>query len=154
MMYKKILLPTDGSENSKRANKHAIWLADINGAEILVLHIIEPHYPRIALLPISTLPNPDENFYDELKEEGKIIVNDFKEELIQNQCKGKCEDVKLTTLVKEGKPYMEILTTIIEEDIDVVVMGASGRHGLDKFMLGSVTERVVRESKIPVMIIP
>jgi nucleotide-binding universal stress UspA family protein len=153
-MYKKILLPTDGSKNSKRANKHAIWVSNISGAEIVVLHVIEPYYPRATLLPISTLPVPDENFYDELKEEGKIIVEDFKEELKENQCKHKCENVKLTTQIKEGKPYLEILKTIAEEDVDLVVMGASGRHGLDRFMLGSVTERVVRTSKKPVMIIP
>ena len=153
-MYKKILLPTDGSENSKRANKHAIWMADINNAEIIVLHVIEPYYPRIAVLPISTLPNPDDNFYEELKIDGEKIIKDFKEDLEKNQCQGKCENVKLTTRIKEGKPYLEILKTIDEESIDLVVMGASGRHGLDRLVLGSVTERVVREAKGSVLVVP
>lgn len=153
-MYKKILLPTDGSENSKRANEHAMWIADINGAEIIVLYVTEPYYPRMEVLPISTLPNPDDVLYEEVREEGKMVVQDFKEEFEKIQCKGVCKNVNLTTLMREGKPYLEILKTIDEEDIDLVVMGASGRHGLERFVLGSVTERVVREAKKPVMVVP
>ncbi len=70
-MYNKILLPIDGSENSKRAAEHAINIADISNGDITVLFVVEPNYPRLPILPISTLPTPDENYYDELREEGK-----------------------------------------------------------------------------------
>ena len=50
-MYHKILLPTDGSENARRAGKHAIWIADASGADIIVLNVIEPYYPQISALP-------------------------------------------------------------------------------------------------------
>ena len=154
-MYNKILFPTDGSENSKKANKHALWIADKSNADIIVLYVIEPHFPRVeTTLPISTLPTPDEYFYEEIRTEGKQIIKDFKNELEDNRCRGICKDVKLESMVKEGKPSVEILKVILEENIDLIVMGASGRHGLDRFILGSVTERVVRESKTPVMVIP
>ena len=45
-------------------------------------------------------------------------------------------------MIKEGKPHLMILKTIDEEDIDLVIMGASGIHGVDKLILGKVTERV------------
>jgi nucleotide-binding universal stress UspA family protein len=154
-MYKKILLPTDGSENSKRANKHALWIADKSDADILVLYVIEPHFPRLGTtLPIATLPTPDEQFYKEIRMEGKQIIENFKQELEDLQCKGICKNVNLKTLIKEGKPSNEIINMTHEEKIDLVVMGASGRHGLDRFMLGSVTERVIREAKTPVMVAP
>ena len=154
-MYKKILLPIDGSENSKRAGEHAINIADINNSDIIVLIVLEPYYPKIPILPISTLPSPDENYYEELREEGKKIIEDFKKELEENQCKGKCKNVHITTLIKEGKAYIEILKTMDEENVDLVIMGASGRHSpIDRSILGSVTERVVREAKHPVMVIP
>ncbi len=154
-MYKKILFPTDGSENSKRANKHVLWIADKSGADIILLYVVDPHFPRLATtLPISTLPTPDENFYQEIRTEGKQIIEDFKQELEDNQCKGKCKNVNLKTQIKEGKPYIEILKVIEEENIDLVVMGASGRHGLDRFVLGSVTERVIREAQKPVLVAP
>ncbi len=150
-MYNKILLPIDGSENSKRAAEHAINIADISNGDITVLFVVEPNYPRLPILPISTLPTPDENYYDELREEGKKIINDFENELEKNQCK----NVHITQLVKEGKSYIEILKTMNEENVDLVVMGASGRHStLDRFTLGSVTERVIREARVPVMVIP
>jgi nucleotide-binding universal stress UspA family protein len=59
-MYNKILLPIDGSENSKRAAEHAINIADISNGDITVLFVVEPNYPRLPILPISTLPTPDE----------------------------------------------------------------------------------------------
>jgi nucleotide-binding universal stress UspA family protein len=51
MVYHRILLPTDGSENAKRAGKHTIWIADASGADIIVLNVIEPYYPQISALP-------------------------------------------------------------------------------------------------------
>jgi nucleotide-binding universal stress UspA family protein len=153
-MYKKILIPTDGSENSKRANKHALWIADKSGADIIVLYVVDPHYPRIAVLPISTLPTPDEHFFEEIRTEGKEIIEDFKQELEDIRCEGKCKNVNLKTLIREGNAYIEILKVVEEENIELVVMGASGKHGLDRFVLGSVTERVVRASKKPVMVVP
>ena len=58
-------------------------------------------------------------------------------------------------MIREGKPHIEILETMKEEDFDLLVMGASGRNStIDRLALGSVTEMVIRESKIPVMVIP
>ena len=147
-MYNKILLPTDGSENAKRAGKHAIWISDVSGADIVVLNVIEPYYPQI-----SALPNYSEVIFDELREEGETAVKSFKQELESDQCNGMCKNMELTTQIQEGKPFVEIIDSIKREQIDLVVMGASGRHGLDRFMLGSVTERVVREAICPVLVV-
>lgn len=147
-MYKKILIPTDGSLNSKRAGKHAAKLADPQG-HIIILHVIALYNLQTAVLPISTLPNPDENLYQELEKEGKEILKELKEEILQEN-----RDLKLTGEIREGKPYLEILKTMNDEDVDLVVMGASGRHGLDRVILGSETERVAREADKPLLIIP
>jgi nucleotide-binding universal stress UspA family protein len=147
-LYNKILLPTDGSENAKRAGKHAIWIANASGADIIVLNVIEPYYPQI-----SALPNFSEVMFDELRDEGRDAVESFKKDLEQNQCNGLCKNINLTTKINEGKAYLEILKTIKKENVDLVVMGASGRHGLDRFLLGSVTERVVREANCPVLVV-
>jgi nucleotide-binding universal stress UspA family protein len=154
-MYKKILLPTDGSENSKRANKHALWIADKSNADIVIMYVIEPHFPELATgLPLSTLPTPDERFYEEIRNEGKQIIENFKQELEDVQCKGICKNTNLKSIITEGKPSNEIVNILDKENIELVVMGASGRHGLDRFVIGSVTERVVRNAKKPVMVIP
>jgi len=147
-VYNRILLPTDGSENAKRAGKHAIWISDNSSADIIVLNVIEPYYPQI-----SALPSFSEVIFDELREEGENAVKSFKKELELSQCNGKCKNMKLTTQIKEGKAFVEIIKSIKREKIDLVVMGASGRHGIDRFMLGSVAERVVREAVCPVLIV-
>jgi nucleotide-binding universal stress UspA family protein len=155
MIYKKILLPIDGSKNSKRAAVHAINMADVSEGDVTILFVVEPFTPKYSILPIATLPSPDDDYFEEVRNEGIQIIKDFKKDLEENQCKDKCKNVHLKTLVKEGKAYIEILKTIDEEQFDLVVMGSSGRHStLDRITLGSVTERVIRESRIPVLIIP
>ena len=60
---------------------------------------------------------------------------------------------KIRTLVKEGSPARAILETIDEEDIDLVVMGSSGKSGIDRFLMGSVAEKVVKSAKCCVLLI-
>ena len=151
MIYKNILLPVDGSENSKRASEHAISIVDINNGNITVLFVVEPNYPRLPILPVSTIPTPDENYYEELRDEGRQIIKEFEKQLEVNHNK----NVDINTIIKEGKAYIEILDTINKGNFDLVILGASGRHSaLERFTIGSVTERVIREAQIPVMVIP
>lgn len=152
-MYKKILLPTDGSENAENAGRHALWIANVSGAEIIVLNVFELYHSKLSALPLSTVPEDNENLYEPLMKEGEKMAQDFKERLESCKCETNCQNVKLSTLVKEGRPHEVILDTLVSEDIDLVVMGASGRHGFDRITLGSVTERVVRKAKAPVMVI-
>ncbi|MCC7558211.1 MAG: universal stress protein [Methanobacteriaceae archaeon] len=147
-MYKKILLPTDGSENAQRAGKHAISIADTYRADIIVLNVIDTYYVQSL-----ALPNFREDLRAELRLEGKKAVKKFVDQLEESQCNGYCKNINLTTKIKDGKPHQVILETILEEGIDLVVMGASGRHGLDRVMIGSVTDRVIREAKCPVMVV-
>ena len=148
-MYKKILLPTDGSESSKRAGKQAISLADVTGADIIVLNVIDVNY-----LQPSYLPSFREDLEKELRNEGKQAIKQFKEDLEESQCRGMCKNIEFISKIDEGKPYEVILETMEKEDVDIAIMGASGKHGLDRFLLGSTTERVIRETKHPVLVVP
>lgn len=152
-MYRKILLPTDGSKHSRKAAKHALQLADREKSEIIILHVLEDVTTQTTALPISTLPSPIEHLSEELEDQGKVIIADM-ERHIREECPGGCTNTTVTHRIRLGKPYLEILKLEEEEGVDLVVMGASGKHRLDRLILGSVTERVVRESKTPVMIIP
>ncbi len=147
-MYHKILLPTDGSNNARQAGRHAIWIADKNNAEIVVLNVIDVNY-----LQPSYLPSFRKNLDNCLRDEGEKALNEFKNDLEESQCQGLCKNIKFTTIIKEGKPHLEILKTIDEEDIDLVIMGASGKHGVDQLILGRVTERVLREAKTPILVV-
>ncbi|AEG17452.1 MAG: universal stress protein [Methanobacterium paludis] len=146
-MYKKILLPTDGSKYANSAAKHAIWIGNSSDAEIIALNVIETS--SLVGLPAEDLIV---RIKEMLKEEGKIALDHIAD--MVNECKesGECkEDIKLTLKTKEGSPADVILKTIQEDDIDLVIMGTSGKHGLDRFLLGSVTEKVVRSAKCSVL---
>ncbi len=144
----KILLPTDGSKQAEIAGEHAIATADISGSDIIVLYVVDIGY-------LEALPQQDlrKDLEERLMKEGKDIVEEFKQKLEDSKCHGHCKNVSLITMVKEGKPADVILKTIDEEGVDQVIIGKSGKHGLDKLILGSTTDRVVRGSKVPVNVI-
>jgi nucleotide-binding universal stress UspA family protein len=147
-MHKRILLPTDGSENSERAGEYAISLADLSGADIIVLNVIDTSY-------LEAIHQPDlrEQLDKELRADGKRAVEKFEEKIEDVQCDGMCKNVKFITLIKEGKPADVILKTVEEEGVDQVIIVKSGKHGLERFLLGRTTDRVVRDAKVPVNVI-
>ncbi len=147
-MYEKILLPTDGSENSERAAEHAIQLGSKNGAEILVLYVIEtPRFRGIRSAEKTELKN-------KLEQEGQKAFDDISNMLTEIKNGGKCQkDVSLNLKFKEGSPSDTILKTIDEENIDLVVMGTSGKHALNRFLLGSVAENIMRSASCPVLVV-
>ena len=147
-MHKRILVPTDGSENAERAGEYAISLADLSGADIIVLNVIDTYY-----LNAITQPDVRESVDEELRTSVKKAIERFEEKIEENKCNGTCQNVNFKILIKEGKPVDVILKTIDEEEIDQVIIGKSGKHGLERFLLGNTTERVLKEAKVPVNVI-
>ena len=148
-MYNKILLPIDGSEPAERAGGHAIWTSNASSADIVVLYVVDTYFLRSAYLP-----NFRGELYDSLQKEGEDVVEHFREKLEESQCKGLCKGVQLKTEVTGGKPYEEIISTVDKKGIDLVVMGATGKHGLGRVLLGSTTDKVLRSAKVPVVVVP
>lgn len=147
-MVKRILIPTDGSDVAERAGEDAISMADVNGHDIIVLYVIDTSY-------LNSLPQKDlrDHLKEELRKEGNDAVEKFKIKLEESQCQGYCKNINLITLIKEGKPADVILKTADEEDVDLIIMGKSGKNGLEKLILGNTTERVVRGAKVPVHVV-
>lgn len=146
-MYKKILLPTDGSKPALKAAKHAMWTAAQSDAEIIALHVID-------MSAFTGLPSKDsiKSVKEMLVKEGKKAF----EEVVNMSIRCRQEydkEIKISFITKEGHPADTILKTIDAEDADLVVMGTSGKHGMDRFLLGSVAENVVRNSNTPVLVI-
>ncbi len=147
-MYKKILLPTDGSESAEIAAEHAFLLGSKSGAEIMVLNVIET--PRFS----GIRSEDKDELMNRLKDEGQKSFDRINEKLMGRRSMGKCEkDINLRFEFKEGSPVDTILKTIDDEDINLVVMGTSGKRGLNRFLLGSVAENTMRSAKIPVLVV-
>jgi len=146
-MTKKILVPTDNSKQAEKAGEHAIEIADLFG-EIILLYVIDTDY-------LDELSQPDlkERLRQKLKDEGKQAVENFRQKLEDAKCEGKCKNVELIPLIKEGVPADVILKTIEEEGVDQVIIGKSGKSGITKLLIGSTADKVIRGSKAPVNVI-
>lgn len=135
-MYERILLPTDGSEASNPAVDEAIGLAKDTGADLHILFVVE----NLSYAPEMM----DETVEAQLQTMGEEALGNI-EERAEN------ENVEVVTQIRHGIPHEVIIDYADETDCDVIVMGTHGRTGLDRYLLGSVTERVVRSSDTPVL---
>ncbi len=150
-MYSKILLPTDGSKNSERAIAHALTIAEFEDAEIVVLNVVDSVY--LTGLPEEDLITKSEMI---LEEESKKVTSRVEEIIkkLEEEKGSKSKEIKVSTKTIEGNAADVILKVSENEDIDLIVIASSGKHMLDRFLLGSVTEKTVRHTKVPILVIP
>ncbi|GAB6880194.1 universal stress protein [Halorubrum gandharaense] len=138
-LYNRLLVPTDGSPEGERAVAHALDLAAVHGAEVHALYVINT--ASYAGMPMET---SWEGVDDLLRADAETAV-DAVRELADER------GVDVTTAVVDGSPSREIIRYAEGNDCDVVVMGTHGRGGIDRLLLGSVAEKVVRGSAVPVL---
>ncbi|WP_433624536.1 universal stress protein [Halomicrococcus sp. NG-SE-24] len=136
-MYDVILIPTDGSEAAMDAAKHAFSLAERYEATVHVLSVVEQSESA------SIVGRGDEKL-ETLREEGTDSTKHIVEEALSR-------DVDAVGAVEVGNPDRTILDYADEHDVDVIVMSTHGRSGVGRFLMGSVTERVLRDGKTPVL---
>jgi nucleotide-binding universal stress UspA family protein len=139
IMYKKILLPTDGSEYSVREVERATKLL-AEGGEIIVLGVV------IEIRKTAFHRSKDvERTNKESVKEAEANVKAMKE-LFD-------EGIKVRTLVKKGFPSEKINEVAEKEDCDLIIIASSGKSGLHKFVLGSVAENVLKNAEKDVLLI-
>jgi len=136
-MYDNILLPTDGSESMAPVIDHAIELATVHGASVHALYVA-----NTASLSDLPMESSWENVSDALRKQGKAAVEAVEQ---------RAGEVPVESAVLDGSPSGEIIEYSEENDIDVIVMGTHGRSGVDRLLLGSVAERVLRSASVPVL---
>lgn len=136
-MYDDILYPTDGSEASKATLPHVVSQAEAFDARVHLLYVVNTTYAGVGAA-------------------GKTNVNSLREraEAILDKFEGRLRDegIEAITRTREGDPYTEI-KGYSDEAVDMIVMGTRGRGGIEKYLLGSVTEKIVRTADVPVFTI-
>ena len=140
---KKIMLPTDFSENAAHALSYAGDLAKTFGARIDLVHVHQsPIYTGAFGYGTVELPA---NYEDETRKAVLARLDDQREKLDQ--------DIEVKTTFLEGAPFQELIRYAAENDIDLIVMSTHGYTGLKHVLLGSTAERVVRVAPCPVLTI-
>lgn len=137
-MYDDILLPTDGSSGMASVIDHAARLARAHDATLHALYVVDT-----ASLTDVPMEASMEGVSQALRQEGETALEQT-ERLAP-------EDLSVETDIIEGSPAREITAYASENPADLVVMGTHGRSGVDRLLLGSVAERVVRSSPVPVL---
>jgi nucleotide-binding universal stress UspA family protein len=144
-MFEKILYPTDFSDVSEKAIDYIKQLKEGGSIEVVILHVLNQRDLEKVRIYAA----------------GKIDIEEYKRELIANTSRSlqnierelKESGYKVKKLIKTGVPMREILKTEIEEDVSIIVIGSHGKSNLEEVFLGSVSEKVIRKCKKPVLVI-
>lgn len=139
-MYDTILLPTEANPGAEEAVDLAIDFADRHDAELHVLYVAEDANNRLADIPA-------ENRRPELTAEGKEAIT-----LVEDAARN--AGVPAQTRVGVGDPHHSIQEHMRRVSADFVVMGTHGRTGVNRLIGGSVAEKVLRQSDVPVLVVP
>jgi len=131
-MYDRILVPTDGSRSAEAAARHGLVIAEAFDASVHLISVTseKERGERLA------------------KAQARDAISTL-EKLFEQE-----SDLSFQSVIEQGSPHEAILSYASENDVDLVVMGTHGRHGLSRVLIGSVTERVVRLSNDPVLAVP
>lgn len=148
-MYKKILVPHDSSEFSKRATEHALAIAKMSSAKMV--------FVNVTVLP-SLIYSYHEPTNAAINEAAQLIIqssSDTATKMLSELVAGaKAQGVEATYVQAVGDPAEIIVETAKNQKADLVVMGSRGLHGLARIKaLGSVTRRVVEHSDCPVLVV-
>jgi nucleotide-binding universal stress UspA family protein len=138
---KKILVPIDFSDYSKNALKYAVNIVETFKAEMFLIYVVEPViYPPDFSMGQIAIPSINTEWDERAKEELKKLA----EAEIP-------KEIKVQTIVKTGKPFLEIIDTATEKDIDLIVIATHGHSGVEHILFGSTAEKVVRKAPCPVL---
>ncbi|MBT8381325.1 MAG: universal stress protein [Ignavibacteriaceae bacterium] len=138
---KKVLIPIDFSDYSKSALRYAINFAKCFKAEMHLIYVVEPViYPPDFSMGQIAIPSVNAEWDERAKDE----LSKLAKEEIPN-------DVKSKTIIKTGKPFLEIIETAAEEDIDLIIISTHGHSGVEHILFGSTAEKVVRKAPCPVL---
>lgn len=147
-MYERILVPTDGSNVAEVAVDHAVDLAEKYGAEVHALFIADVDAVAYGLgtEQVDRIQQGNFSGMTDLREDAEEATGHVKE---QAEARG------LTVVERHagGKPHDMIADYAEDNDIDLVVMGSHGRSGVRRALLGSVTERTLRSTHVPVLVV-
>jgi len=141
----KILLAIDDSEFSKAAVQSVVTRSWSPDTEVRVLHVVEP--PSLLLGREMTGYDPEfETVWKALREQAKVLVTKATDVLRKS-------GLNATTVLIEGDPKSQIIDVAKEWPADLIVLGSHGRKGLSRFLMGSVSEAVVRHAHCSVEIV-
>ncbi|MBS1504395.1 MAG: universal stress protein [Bacteroidetes bacterium] len=153
MKINKILIAVDDSKYSEHAADYGFELAQIYRADVALVNIVEPIIPPASTSPDMLTGTPfDGNIINEPE-----IINAQKEaseNIIQRIIKTFGGDLNVTHFTEYGMARENILSCCKQFNADLIVLGTHSRTGIDRLLMGSVAEDVIRHAEVPVLVVP
>jgi nucleotide-binding universal stress UspA family protein len=141
-MYKRILLPLDGSLLAEQALPHAIAQAGRFGAELILLRVVEPMLPTETMVPREAIRQAEERT--------EALTREYLERVAARVRK---RGIPVQVVTIKGFPRRQIVQFAEANQIDLIVICTRGRSGVSRWLMGSVADRVVRGASIPVLLV-
>lgn len=144
-MYKKILVPLDGSELAEKVLPHAVAFAKDSRAEVTLLTVVQLSLGFTAA-KLEAVPEAAAERKAALRAEAVTYLEKIQRDL-------KEQGIPARTVALDGDVAAQIIAYAEQEGIDLVAMATHGRSGLDRFVMGSIAEKVVRHTTKPILLI-
>jgi nucleotide-binding universal stress UspA family protein len=141
MQFNKILCPVDLTEESKSAIALALDLARTRDGTLYLVHVVDDAFPYPDIFAVT---RPGEDFYRTIRKEAEAQMRSMAED----QDLG---GVLVETAVLQGRPASEVVAFAADKEVDVIVLSTLARRGLDRMLLGSQAERILRNAPCPVL---
>ncbi len=138
---KKILIATDGADYTREAVKKGLSLAKILGASVTGIYVVD-----IRSFAATYMEEMDYAYVSTISDHGDRVLEDFRQQALSM-------GIEVRTIKREGIPAEEIVSVAEEDDMDMIVLGSFGQSALEKLLLGSVAEKVIRHAPCPVLLV-
>ena len=146
-MFRKVLYPTDFSDVAGKAMSYLKQLKDAGTEEVVILHVVDARYIHRNLhIPMHYALKDFSELEEKYAIEAQDAANSLAETLTEMGFKAKVR-------IERGIPFKEILRVESEEDVSLIVIGSHGRSNVEEMLLGSVSEKVIRKAKKPVLVV-
>ena len=140
-MYRRVMLPLDGSPQAEEVLPHALTLAKLRGAEVVLVRVLRP-FPAGFGASEGTMRQAMERTREMASRYLGEVADRFAE-----------EGIAAESVVLEGEPHSEILRFAEAKCIDMIMISARGRSGWSRWLMGSVADRVVRGASVSVLLV-
>ncbi|MDM7935185.1 MAG: universal stress protein [Methanothrix sp.] len=145
-LIREILIATDGSETALEAARIGVDIASRSRASVTAVYVVDVF--RLARLPgYAALPGLKEKLLELMRREGERATDEVGSMAIE-------AGVSFRGILAEGDPGEELLRIARQSGADLLIAGSVGRSAIDRFLLGSIAEKVVRQSGVPVLLVP
>ncbi len=151
MKFTRVLVAVDFTGITGHVIEAAVEVAKCHSARIDLLYVVEPYeFPIIATVDGVMVPPEDLTVLEEVNER---LRNEAKKQIEKYAKKLAEEGIDVESHVLEGEPFEVILDFAEENGSNLIIVGAHGKSGLKRLLIGSVSEKVVRKAKVPVLVV-